>query len=200
MNRHFVAIAILLTVFSSGGIRPAVAQSPQPPAPNQRLSWVAPQTASLRLSLTNQFTATGERLLQLELIVDGTVIDRVQAVSGKPTVQRFRLGPDSRAGSREPLPQGTYRVGAVDRNGGLPYAMGDTFIPLTPLFATARSGIGIHRDSDRHLPGGSGTIGCLGVLTQAGIDRVADFVKSYPVTTLTVDYELIPGNLAGGRK
>jgi len=197
MKRNFVAIASLLAVTTSSILAlPAIGQTPISAKPDPQISWVAPKSATMRLTLTNKFTSTGERILNLDLIVDGSVVDRVQAVSGKPGVQRFRLGKDSRAGSREPLPQGVYRVGAVDRAGGLPYAMGDTFIPLTPLFATSRSGIGIHRDSDRHIKGGSGTIGCLGVLDKASIDKVADFVNAYPVKTLTVDYGLIPGNLA----
>lgn len=203
MNRNFVAIASLLAIITGSLGLPAVAETQPHPTPQNQISWVAPKSAKLatmRLSLTNQFTATGERILNLEMVVDGTVLDRVQAVSGKPSVQNFRLGRDSRSGSREPLPQGVYQVGAVDRNGGLPYAMGDTFIPLTPMFATARSGIGIHRDSDRHIKGGSGTIGCLGVLTQESINKVADFVNTYPVKTLTVDYGLLPGNVANRSK
>jgi lysozyme len=200
MNRKIVAIASLLTITTSSLGLPAAAQTEANSTPRNQISWVAPKSATMRLSLTNQFTATGERILKLELIVDGTVLDQVQAVSGKPSVQNFRLGRESRSGSREPLPQGVYQVGAVDRNGGLPYAMGDTFIPLTPLFATARSGIGIHRDSDRHIKGGPGTIGCLGVLTQDSINKVADFVHTYPVKTLTVDYGLTSGNVANRSK
>lgn len=197
MKRNFVAIAALLAVTTPSWLGlPASAQTTVSARSQDQMSWVAPKSATMRLTLTNKVTSTGERILNLDLLVDGTMVDRVQAVSGKPGVQRFRLGQDSRSGSKEPLPQGVYRVGAVDRAGGLPYAMGDTFIPLTPLFATARSGIGIHRDSDRHIPGGSGTIGCLGVLTQDSIDKVADFVNTYPVKTLTVDYGLIPSNLA----
>lgn len=199
MKRNFVAIASLLTITAHLGL-PAFAQTEVSTRPSQPASWVAPPSATLRLTLTNRFTPTGERILHLDLIVDNTLYDRVEAVSGKPGLQQFRLGRDSRSGSKEPLPQGIYRVGTVDRQGGLPFAMGDTFIPLTPLFATARNGIGIHRDNDRHIRGGSGTIGCLGVLNQADMDKVAEFVNTYPVSTLTVDYGLIPSNLAGRKK
>ncbi len=68
--------------------------------------------------------------------------------------------------------------------------MGDIFIPVTPLFATARSGIGIHRDADRHIQGGSGTIGCLGILSTKDVETVAKFVTTYRVKTLVVDYGL----------
>lgn len=187
MNRKIVAIASTFAIITAiGTVAPSAVAQPTPP----KLSWVAPKDASLRLTLTPKFTATGERILNLELRLDGKVIERVQAVSGKPDVQHFRLGQNSRSGSREPLPQGTYRVGTVDRAGGLPFAMGDTFIPVTPLFATARSGIGIHRDADRHIQGGSGTIGCLGVLSQKDVDTIAKFVSIYRVKTLVVDYGL----------
>ncbi|MDX2244625.1 MAG: L,D-transpeptidase [Leptolyngbyaceae cyanobacterium bins.302] len=195
MKRKSVAIASVLAILTAinAGMTATYAQTPISP----KVGWVAPKAATMRLTPTTKFTSTGERVLHLDLFVDGKLVQRIQAVSGKPGVQRFRLGRDSKAGSREPLPQGVYRVGAVDRNGGLPYAMGDTFIPITPLFSTARSGIGIHRDADRHLEGGSGTIGCLGVLSQSGIDSVADFVNTYRVKTLTVDYGLVSDTIAG---
>ena len=199
MKRKSVAIATGLALLTTiVAIAPTTAQTTKDVTiGNQpKVSWVAPKEATMRLTPTNKYTPTGERILHLDLLIDDQLIERVQAVSGKPGVQNFRLGQDSRAGSREPLPQGIYRVGKVDRNGGLPYAMGDTFIPLTPLFATSRSGIGIHRDSDRHIPGGSGTIGCLGVLNQAGINVIAEFVMTYRVQVLIVDYGLIPAAIA----
>lgn len=194
MKRKSVAIASILALTTAiSAIVPAAQAKPLSPT---QVSWAAPKEATMRLTPTTQFTATGERILNLDLIVDSKLVARVQAVSGKPGVQNFRLGRDSKAGSREPLPQGVYRVGAVDRNGGLPAAMGDTFIPITPLFSTARTGIGIHRDADRAIQGGSGTIGCLGILSQAGIDTVAKFVNTYRVKTLTVDYGIGSGELA----
>ncbi|MDX2229952.1 MAG: hypothetical protein NW220_09955 [Leptolyngbyaceae cyanobacterium bins.349] len=194
MNRNFVAIAAILAGITVG-VAPVAPTQAQTPNATQ-LSWVAPKQAIMRLTPTTRFTATGERILNLDLLLDGKLVDRVQAVSGRPGRQHFRLGPASQAGSREPLPQGTYQVGAVDRQGGLPAAMGDTFIPVTPLFATSRSGIGIHLDADRHLQGGSGTIGCLGVLDQADLDAVVRFVQTYRVRTLTVDYGLTPRTVA----
>ena len=187
MNRKIVAIASALAILTANALTPpAIAQI----STNTKLSWVTPKDANLRLTLTPKFTSTGERILNLELRLNGKAIERVQAVSGKPDVQHFRTGQNSKAGSREPLPQGVYRVGSVDRNGGLPYAMGDTFIPVVPLFATSRSGIGIHRDADRHVQGGSGTIGCLGILSANDVERVASFVTTYRVRTLIVDYGL----------
>ncbi|HEY9616700.1 MAG TPA: hypothetical protein V6C64_07665, partial [Microcoleaceae cyanobacterium] len=99
-----------------------------------------------------------------------------------------RLGQASKANSREPLPQGIYTLGQIDRASGLPLAMGDTFIPLAPQFSSNRSGLGIHRDADRSV--GPGTIGCLALLTQQDIDTVASFVTTYNVQTLIVDYGL----------
>ncbi len=130
MNRNIVAIASALAILTANVLAPsAIAQTPN----NTKLSWVTPKDASLRLTLTPKFTATGERILNLELRLDGKVIEQVQAVSGKPDVQHFRVGQDSRAGSREPLPQGIYRVGSVDRNGGLPLCHGRYFHPSYPI-------------------------------------------------------------------
>lgn len=215
MNWKYCAIAPLLTATTTLlTALPSAASTPQPniiPANSvttqvsslqaTKQAWVAPknivsEAAVLRLTPTKQKTATGERLLNLDLIINGKVVQQIQAVSGKPDVQNFRLGQNSKAGSREPLPQGIYRIGTVDRGAGLPFAMGDTFIPVTPLFATARSGIGIHRDADRHLPGGAGTIGCLGILNQQGIRDVAHFVTTYRPKTLIVDYGLSQATIA----
>jgi len=175
-------------------IAPAKAENLAPNAPNlapspPKLSYVMPKETVLRLTLSPRFTATGERILTLALVRNGQVLHTLQAVSGKADVQYFRTGQQSRSGSREPLPQGVYRVGSVDRSGGLPAAMGDTFIPLTPLFATNRNGIGIHHDADRAI-GGAGTIGCLGLLEKRSVQTVAQFVSQYQVKKLIVDYGL----------
>lgn len=172
-----------------GAVLPGVADEVATHAPAPKLSYVMPKETALRLTPSPRFTKTGERILTLTLIRNGQVIQELPAVSGKADVQYFRTGSQSRSGSREPLPQGVYRVGGVDRAGGLPAAMGDTFIPLTPLFATNRTGIGIHHDADR-ATGGAGTIGCLGLLEKRGIQTVADFVSQYQVSKLIVDYGL----------
>ncbi len=184
MKGKLWAIAAVL-----GGVLP-FASSAHADIPNTKLSWVQPQAASLRVTLSSKFTETGERILNVDLVSEGQVLERFQAVSGKPRKQAFRVGSESKAGSREPLPQGIYAIGQVDRGTGLPFAMGKTFIPVTPQFSTSRSGIGIHRDADRMIPGGSGTIGCLGLLNQTEIETLADFVSSHNVKTLIVDYGL----------
>ena len=184
MKGKLWAIAAVL-----GGVLP-FASSAHADIPNTKLSWVQPQAASLRVTLSSKFTETGERILNVDLVSEGQVLERFQAVSGKPRKQAFRVGSESKAGSREPLPQGLYAIGQVDRGTGLPFAMGKTFIPVTPQFSTSRSGIGIHRDADRMISGGSGTIGCLGLLNQTEIETLADFVSSHNVKTLIVDYGL----------
>ncbi len=185
MNGRLWAIAAIL-----GGVLPFAPCAYADSIPNTKLSWVQPKEALLRVTLSSSFTETGERILNVDLVRGGEVLERFQAVSGKPQKQAFRVGRESKAGSREPLPQGTYAIGQVDRGAGLPFAMGKTFIPVTPQFATSRSGIGIHRDADRMIPGGSGTIGCLGLLHQTEIETVADFVSTHNVKTLIVDYGL----------
>lgn len=177
-------IALLAVAVPTFNPAPAAAN----PAAGTKISWVATKHPLLRVTLSPEQTETGERLLNLDLVVNGQVKQRLQAVSGKADVQNFRIGQFSRANSREPLPQGIYALGQVDRAGGLPRAMGDTFIPLAPQFSTGRSGLGIHQDADR--PVGPGTIGCLALLTQADIDTVARFVSAYNVRTLIVDYGL----------
>lgn len=181
-----IASTIALMAVAVPGLNstPAVAT----PTDGTKISWVATKHPVLRVTLSPELTKTGERLLNLDLVVNGQVKQRLQAVSGKADVQNFRLGQASRANSREPLPQGIYTIGQIDQAGGLPQAMGDTFIPLSPQFSTGRSGLGIHRDADR--PVGPGTIGCLALLNQRDIATVASFVTTYNVRTLIVDYGL----------
>ncbi|MBM0742005.1 hypothetical protein JOY44_10265 [Phormidium sp. CLA17] len=192
MKGKLLAIATILSIH---GIIPPVttlayAENAPKDTTHTKLSWVQPQAASLHVTLSSKFTNTGERILNVDLVREGEVVKRLQAVSGKPQKQAFRVGSESRSGSREPLPQGIYAIGQIDRGVGLPLAMGNTFIPVTPQFSTSRSGIGIHRDADRMIPGGSGTIGCLGLLNQTGIETVAEFISIYNVKTLIVDYGL----------
>lgn len=159
-----LAIASAFVLFSVGisASVPAAVQANQIPATTPQKSTAKSSTrgvgvhsnwgtlqAQIRVTLGSTTTETGERVLQVELILNGQVAERLGAVSGKADVQHFRLGPDSRSGSREPLPEGLYHVGLVDREPGLPAAMGRTFIPLMPQFSTSRSGLGIHQDADR---------------------------------------------------
>lgn len=139
---------------------------------------------------SSETTALGERILNVDLMLDGQMVQRLQAISGKPDAQIFRVGRDSRSGSAEPLPQGTYVIGAVDRGAGLSQAIGNTFIPITPLFQTSRRYLGIHRDADRDRKGGEGTLGCIGLLSQQDIDAIANFVTVYHASKLVVDYSL----------
>lgn len=146
--------------------------------------------AFLEVTLTPDRTPDGERLLNVDLVLDGQVIQRLPAISGKPDVQYFRTGPESIAGSREPLPQGIYRIGTVDRGPDLPLSLGPIFIEIFPQFATQRSALGIHLDGDRILRDGAGTLGCLGLLSPQDIDAVTNFVTTYHPQRLVVDYGL----------
>lgn len=149
-----------------------------------------PQTSMLYVTPSAETTPLGERILNLDLLVDGKVMQRLPAISGRPKLQALRIGRDSKRGSEEPLPQGTYRVGAVDRGPGLAKAIGNTFIPILPMFFTTRKYLGIHRDADRAEKDGAGTLGCLALLNQQDIDTVAEFVTTHRVNTLVVDYGL----------
>lgn len=177
----------LISVGACGFLESAAAD----PLSTSQSSWGAGQ-AAIYVTLSPDLTEIGERILNFDLVVDGQIVQRLQAVSGKANTQYFRRGLESRSGSHEPLPQGIYQIGDVDRGPGLSRAIGNTFIPITPQFATYRRLLGIHRDADRSR-GGAGTEGCLGLLTQQDIDTVANFVITYRVKTLVVNYGLPPG-------
>lgn len=181
-------IAAVTTAFiamGACGLSESAAADPLSTAPP---TWGS-EAGAIYVTLSPESTATGERLLNFDLVVNGQIVQRLQAISGKAERQYFRRGLESRSGSHEPLPQGVYRIGAVDRAPGLSQAIGDTFIPITPQFSTQRRLLGIHRDADRAI-GGAGTEGCLGLFTQQDIDTVANFVMTYRVKTLVVNYGL----------
>lgn len=201
-----IATALGLST-ASIGMAPAIAEMVfLPPIRSQQITATLPgnprlasigaakfslsDSAFLEVTLTPDRTEAGERLLNVDLVLDGQVIQRLQAISGKPDVQYFRTGRESIAGSREPLPQGIYTIGAVDQGPDLPLSLGPIFIEIFPQFATQRSALGIHLDGDRAFQQGAGTLGCLGLLSQQDIDTVTNFVTTYHPRRLVVDYGL----------
>ncbi|MGL5061340.1 MAG: phage tail tape measure protein [Microcoleus sp.] len=146
----------------------------------------------IRVVKSGQRDENGNELLTTELVANGRVIDRIEAgaVSGRPNAQNFRLPAQSRTGSREPLPEGTYRVGSPEfsQNSFGNQALGGLWVGIEPNQSTERSALGIHVDGDRNAQ--PGTDGCLGYIRIDDGRRVTDFIDEYKPTELIVDYGL----------
>ncbi|MEA5571082.1 SH3 domain-containing protein [Calothrix sp. UHCC 0171] len=129
-------------------------------------------------------TINGLRIYQTRLI-DGTgkVINTVRAVSGRANKQT----PSHIAGSQTPLPFGIYKFdfpGSVKFQGG---EFGGVWSPVTPIFKTGRSEIGVHYDPSALLKNAdSGTAGCFATPTTKEKDIMTNFIRTYQPTHLIV--------------
>jgi hypothetical protein len=129
-------------------------------------------------------TINGLKVYQTRLI-DGTgkLINTVRAVSGRANKQT----PSNISGSQTPLPFGIYKFdspGSVEFKGG---EFGGVWSPVTPIFNTGRSEIGVHYDPSALLNNSnSGTAGCFATPTTKEKDMMTNFIRTYKPTHLIV--------------
>ena len=154
----------------------------------------------LRLTKTNKKDWAGCFILKLEYIKDGNLKDRLEVCSGQPTKQLFRIGKNSKAGSREPLPEGKWYIHNIkwadgrDNYHGKVFAtsgVGPVSIPLDykEPNATGRSAIEIHIDWNR-TKRSPGTIGCIGVYSVSDYKRLVGWLREKDPRDLYVDWGL----------
>lgn len=171
-------------------------------APSQPAAQSTPMTTgtggrSIRTTRSGQTDEYGNEFLNVELVENGQVVDRVQAVSGRPGRQNFRTAAQSREGSHEPLPEGTYSLGTpeFDANSFGNEALGGMWIGIDPNQSTERTALGIHVDGDRTAK--PGTEGCLGFIRIEDGRKVSDWIEG-GANQMVVDYGL--GTVDGGSK
>lgn len=131
---------------------------------------------------------TKDPIWTLQLISkDGTVLDSLQAVTGRASRQAANR---HTAGTKSPLPAGTYRIdrAGIERGPFSDPELGRGYwIPITPLFATGRSDLGFHVDpSWGKLNGESGTSGCIGLENTDATVKLVTWIKHFNVSKLTV--------------
>jgi hypothetical protein len=145
-------------------------------------------------------------LLDVYLVEKGAIIDKVQATSGQPCCQHFRIGVNSKAGSREPLPEGYWKLGSLEWASGewdnYTISWPSTFQGLGPIWIemdyvwpddTERRGIGFHLDNNQDIY--PGTAGCVGIIKDPNLASLRTFVSWFenpqkaPKTTI-VDWGL----------
>ena len=157
----------------------------------------------LRVTRSFQKNSEGLELLRLALWVKGKEEDHVTVVSGGPGRQNFRLGKDSQPGSKEPIPEGRYKLTGVFWAGGKGNysaswgpGLGAVVIDIenAPGNNTRRAELRIHQDDNEDEA--PGTAGCLGTQGETGpqdygrMKKVLKWLEDYDVEDLEVDYNL----------
>lgn len=157
----------------------------------------------LRVTRSYQKNSQGLELLRLALWVKGEEVAHVTTVSGGPGRQNFRLGKDSQPGSREPIPEGRYKLTGVYWAGGAGNfsaswgpGLGAVVIDIVnaPGNNTKRAELRIHQDENED--DAPGTSGCLGTQGETGpqdygrMKKVLKWLDDYDVEDLEVDYNL----------
>lgn len=141
------------------------------------------------VSKTNEvIPATKDPVWDVQLVVDGKVVDSVPALIGRS----YRQTSDRHvAGNKSPLPQGSYQI-VSNEIASAPFAeveLGKGYwIPVQPLFSTQRSALGIHQDpSWGKMNGESGTSGCIGLKTAEDTYKVVNWIQQYKITKINVN-------------
>lgn len=153
----------------------------------------------IRIVKTGTRRSDGLYLLEVRLMDGSSILDKVNAVSGAPGAQAFRLPAASPAGSGEPLPEGYWDLGEpeprprkrfgspnplVEFAGGVtnnfsanwPIAgdgLGPVWVAMYCHSWTARRAIGFHVDNNASFA--PGTDGCVGIVYDSGLKSLKKF-------------------------
>lgn len=160
---------------------------PFPSVPYEAVE-VGQRQGVIRVFKTEEVTpATKDPIWKVELVLNGKVVDHVNALIGRSYRQNENR---HTSGNESPLPKGNYRIdeqGIVKEKFNNPELGSGYWIPITPLFSTGRSFLGIHQDpSWGRNNGESGTSGCIGLETPEDTDKVKGWVTRYGIKTLNV--------------
>jgi hypothetical protein len=161
----------------------------------------------LRVTQAGTKTYDNLELLKLQRVAkNGEIMGSVNAVSGQSWAQSFRKAPDSQSGSKEPLPEGLWKIrypdvgtNGVEWAGGVGNynkfwepALGPTWVEivLQEGFQTQRTYIGIHLDGNREQS--PGTAGCIGIATMGELKTFVSWFASAQTAprTVLVDWNL----------
>lgn len=127
----------------------------------------------------------------LHLCVGGKEQRSFEIVTGRNFTQ---LKNRNQSGTHSPLPNGKYRIGTaltqgtvveVGRVDGL--RVSQPFLPISPLFSTGRSALGIHVDPSYNIdPKEDGTSGCIGLTNPTDFKSLWANIQQYQVRELQV--------------
>lgn len=165
--------------------------APPPVNPIQTLFQFAPPTKQgvIRITRTNkQVEATKDPIWSVALVVNGEVKQELPALIGRANRQQLDR---HIAGNKSPLPPGKYRIERAGIEMG-PFSDPEVgrgyWVPITPLFQTGRSMLGLHQDPSWGLLNGeSGTSGCVGFQSVSDTKEVVGWIKKYNISTMEVE-------------
>jgi muramidase (phage lysozyme)/beta-lactamase class A len=162
----------------------------QPPATAKtKANTVTPANQSkgesvIRMQRLGQKDEFGLEKIQLAVIKQGKIIDRFIVNSGKADTQIFGGAGETKAGSKQPVEFGSYRLGKTTPSGNKA-KMGNEFIRLEPDFKTERTAIGFHIDKDRLVDPGSS--GCIVFANEAEFNKFKQALKSTGIKGIVFD-------------
>lgn len=129
---------------------------------------------------SHETIAGGLRVYQTVLVAsNGNIVNKVRLISGRINKQT----PSHIAGSQTPPPFGIYTFDApgwVYEGKDLKAEFGGVWSPITPIFNTNRSEIGIHYDPSTFKKNYNvGTVGCFATPTVSERDVMTKFIRNY---------------------
>lgn len=146
-------------------------------------------SAQIVVTKTNQVVdKTLDPIWEVQLVLNGKVVDKMDALIGRSNRQTLNR---HISGNKSPLPIGNYSI-IQSEIYGAPFSeveLGKGYwIPISPLFNTGRSSLGIHQDpSWGKMNGESGTSGCIGLKTKEDTVKIVDWIRKYNIRQLIVN-------------
>lgn len=157
-------------------------------------------TPYLQLTKTGRKDGFGLFVLLMEYVEDGRIAGSIEVCSGQPRHQEFRTGSKSRSMSKEPLPEGRWKLsekihwcGGEDIYDGAIFADGEGPVKIRLAYdgpgRTQRTAILIHLDWNRNRRA-PGTLGCIGVYDVPDYRKLVGWVRKGDPRHLYVDWGL----------
>ena len=133
----------------------------------------------------------GNPIYLLHVCVGGKERRSFEIVTGRSFTQ---LKNHNQSGTHSPLPNGKYRMSTaltqgmvveVGRVDGL--SVRQPFLPISPMFSTGRSALGIHLDPSYNIdPKEDGTSGCIGLTNATDFKSLWANIQQYQIRDLQV--------------
>lgn len=155
--------------------------SPPPPVPSL-------QRARLLFGRgQDKVPGTGDPIWRLQVVQGNRVITELPALTGMASRQNVDR---HISGTKAPLPAGRYAITreGIERGPFAEAELGSGYwVPIEPLFKTARSYLGIHQDpSWGRKNNESGTSGCIGLQSAEATVKLAQLIDQYDIRELIV--------------
>ena len=133
----------------------------------------------------------GNPIYSLHVCIEGKERRSFEIVTGRNFTQTKNR---NQSGTHSPLPNGKYRmsnsltpgmVAEVGRVDGL--SVRQPFLPISPMFNTGRSALGIHVDPSYNIdPKEDGTSGCIGLTNPTDFKSLWSNIEHYQIKELQV--------------